>query len=171
MKKTPLKKETKTLKRSGFKQKLTTPLKRSKLRVVGHSTVAEQKKEIQFLLRQIVIQRDKGCILRNIRYCGGELGNEGVIFQADHLISRSNSATFADSRLVVCVCKRCHGWKSVGSNKRKAEYDQLVKPLLSKERQKLWEKCEKDLWMPKRTGSNDWKLFIIALKQELLIVK
>ncbi len=171
MKRTPLKRGIKTLKRSGFKQKLTTPLKRTKLRVVGHSTTAELKKEIQFLLRLIVIRRDRGCILRDVRHCGGELGIEGVVFQADHLISRSNSATFADSRLVVCVCKRCHGWKSVGSNKRKTEYDELVKPLLSNKIQTLWDQCEQDSWKPSRTGANDWKLHIIQLKQELGLLK
>jgi hypothetical protein len=49
------------------------------------------------------------CILRNIRHCGGEPGftflEDGVIgkvvLQADHLITRANSATYADSRLVV----------------------------------------------------------------------
>jgi len=46
-------------------------------------------------------------------------GIEGVVLLADHLITRANSATFADSRLVVCVCKSCHAFKSLGSNRHK----------------------------------------------------
>jgi len=59
------------MKRSGFKRKTSSEIKkigfnkRSKLRVVGHSTTAEIKQEIQSILRQIVIRRDGGCILRH----------------------------------------------------------------------------------------------------------
>lgn len=153
------------MKRTGFKKKATKPMKRSKLRVVGHSTTAEIKKEIQATLRQIVIARDGGCILRRVRMCGGDIGQS--VLQADHLITRSNSATFADVRLVVCVCRGCHGWKSLGSNLRKAQYDELVKRILPKETVDLWERCERDSWMPVRTGSTDWKMALIVLKQEL----
>ena len=97
------------LKRTGFKRKPTVPLKRTRLRVVGVSDTAELKKEIQRLVREIVMIRDKGCVLRSKRHCGGNLDTEGVVIQADHLITRSNSATFADTRLIVCICKSCHG--------------------------------------------------------------
>ena len=142
-------------------------MRRTKLRVSGHSTTTELKTEIQALLRQLVMKRDGGCVLRDIRMCGGELGVEGVVLQADHLISRSHSATFADSRLVVCVCRSCHGWKSLGSNLRKQQYDALVKTILPAKRVTLWEKCEADSWKPVRTGAYDWKLAIAGLKQEL----
>lgn len=153
------------MRRTGFKPKPRKPMKRTKIRVAGKSTTAELKAEIQALLRQIVIKRDGGCILRKIRNCGGDIGS--AVLQADHLITRSNSATYADSRLVVCVCRRCHGWKSLGSNQRKAQYDALVKTLLPKWTVELWESCEKDSWNPRRTTAFDWKLAKLVLEAEL----
>ena len=132
-------------------------MKRTKLHIVGHSTVSEQKVEIQSLVRSIVIIRDGGCILRKIRYC------DDPVLQADHLITRSNSATYADTRLIVCLCRSCHGWKFW----HEKEYDALVKSILPKDRVELWDRCLKDSWMPVRTSSQDWKIHIIALKQEL----
>lgn len=140
----------------------TKQMKRTKLRVKGHSTTAELKKDIQALLRQIVIKRDGKC-----QRCGVEYGTEGVVFQCDHLISRSNSATYADSRLCVLVCKPCHAWKSLGSNLRKKEYDQLMRSRLPRERVALWETCEERSWEARRTGAFDWKLAKIVLEQEL----
>lgn len=144
-------------------------MKRTKLKLVGDSDTATLKKEIQRLVREIVIKRDGGCVFRKIKghRCNGFRNDGKLILQADHLISRSNSATFGDTRLIVCICKGAHGWKSVGSNLRKNEYDALLKSILPKERVKLWEKCEKESWKPKRTGSYDWKLQILALNQEL----
>lgn len=162
------------MKRGGFLQH-KTPLKRStKLRVAGHSEVAETKRNIQALLRDIVIKRDGGCILRNVGisplypYCNGYAKDGHLILQADHLISRGNAATYADSRLVVCVCKGHHGWKSIGSNLRKRQYDEIVRQLLPPERVKLWDACERDSWRPHRAYAADWKLAEAALKAELV---
>ncbi len=139
------------------------------MRVTGSSDTAKTKEHIQALLRAIVILRDGGCILRNVRHCNGVEGQ--AVLQADHLITRSNSATFADHRLVVCVCKSCHFWKSVGSNKNKAQYDDLVKSIIEPERVALWETCEKDSWRPHRTSSMDWKLQAAYLKTKLDAMK
>ncbi len=132
------------------------------MRLVAKNDAAQNKKEIQRLLREIVIKRDGGCILRKVRRCGGIAPH--TVLQADHLITRANSATFADSRLVVCLCRPCHGgfkqW-------HKKEYDALVKSILSQERCELWDRCEKDSWRPVRKGAYDWGLEIIALKKEL----
>lgn len=159
------------MKRSYFKQKPRKPLKRTRLRLVGKSDTAEDKKEIQSLVREIVMKRDGGCILDarvfwkfDIPECNGYAKDGHLILQADHLVTRGNSATFADTRLVVCLCKGHHGWKSVGSNLRKAQYDKIVKAILPKARVALWEKMEADSW---RATKKDWKLEIIALKQEL----
>lgn len=147
------------MRRTPFKKKITKPMKRTKIRVKGHSTVAELRDEIQSLVRDIVMLRDGGCILRKHRLCGGEIGE--AVIQADHLITRSNSATYADTRLIVCLCKRCHGWK----HWYEKDYDRLVKTILSPERVKLWEKCEEDR-SRHITHKPDWKLEIISLKQE-----
>ena len=151
------------MKRTGFQRKPTVPLKRTKLRVVGVSTTAELKKEIQRLVRACVILRDKGCVLRNKRHCGGNLDTVGVVIQADHLITRANSATFADTRLIVCICKGCHLWKKYNENM----YDALIREVISKERVKLWEKCEADRYTTKRTGAWDWKIYIVQVEKEL----
>lgn len=163
----------------GFSAK-PKPLRRTKLRVVGHSETSDIKQEIQDLCRAIVIARDGGCIFRNqyawmaqgsIPACGGFRISDGeLILQADHLITRANSATFADTRLIVCVCQAHHGWKSLGSNARKAQYDELVRTLISPERVALWDRCEQDSWRPKRTSAMDWKLQLAALKNELQTV-
>ncbi len=141
------------------------------LRLVGQSDTAQVKREIQYVAREIVIARDGGCILRDIHYdgipeCNGYTKDGNLVLQADHLVSRSNSATFADTRLIVCVCQGHHGWKSLGSNARKKEYDELVRSFLSPERVKLWDECERDSWKPHRTTVYDLKLQLAALKQE-----
>lgn len=161
-----------------------TPLKRkTALNVVGHSDTAQLKENIQAELRRIVIARDGGCIFRprrvrvfgagtpaqEVRFstvpeCGGYAKDGHLILQADHLLTRANSATFADPRLVVCVCKAHHGWKSVGSNRNKAQYDAAVRSILPPERVKLWDACEKDSWRPVRTSASDWALELAYLK-------
>lgn len=164
------------MKRGGYLKRKTGLRRITKLRVAGKSEVSEIKREIQDTLRAIVIKRDDGCILRHnfdnpngwtIPTCNGYDKNGKLVLQADHLISRSNSATYADSRLVVCVCKGHHGWKSVGSNARKKQYDEIVRTLLPKDRVELWDKCEAVSWRPTRTGIYDWKLAEIALEKEL----
>lgn len=162
MKRTGFKwKPRKPLKRTAFKHKTVIPLKRTRLRVAGHSTSSEDKREIQSLLRQIVILRDKKCILYGKR-CYHEYGQDGVVWQAEHLIERSNSATYADTRLVVLVCRNCHGWKHFKKSNHD-QYDAWVKEKLSPERIRHWEQCKQDFGAHKV----DWKLEIIALKQEL----
>ncbi len=127
-------------------------------------------------MRAIVIKRDGGCIFQplfsregsdneaGLPYCNGYAKDGHIILQADHLISRSNAATYADTRLIVCVCKGHHGWKSVGSNLRKARYDAIVRQLISPERVKLWNAMEQDSWRPTKVC---WPLLLAAVKQEL----
>jgi len=163
------------LKRTGFQQKKRDAAhqwarqrqtgKPRKLNVVGHSDTAEIKREIQAVAREIVIKRDGGCILRDKRWCNGVPGL--AVLQADHLITRANSATYADTRLIVCVCQPCHAWKSLGGNRAKAQYDALVKTLLPPDRVALWERAEADSWRPHRNYVADWKLELTVLRVEL----
>lgn len=88
MKRTPLKQSTK-------------PLKRTRLRLEGKSDAATLKRDIQAILRQIVIKRDGGCLLRGHGKCT-------EILQGEHLITRANNATFADTRNIVCLCTYHH---------------------------------------------------------------
>lgn len=152
------------MKRSGFKRKVYKPLKKTKLNVVGHSSASKLKEEIQKLVRDIVIIRDGGCIFRNIvgHDCSGYANDGHLILQADHLITRANSATYADTRLIVCVCKGAHGWKKY----HEKEYNKLIRTILSKEIIKLWDRCEED--RARHTGRpQDWRVHILLLKKEL----
>ncbi len=140
---------------------------KTRTRIAGHTDTAEIKERIQALLRAIVIARDCGCILRDVRHCNGLPGIPGVVLQADRLITRANSATYADTRLVVCVCRPCHAWKSCGSNRQKAQYDALARTLLPPDRVALWDRCEQESWCPHRTFMSDWRLAEVVLKQEV----
>lgn len=140
-------------------------MKRTPLSKKGQSDTAKIKDEIQHLVREIVILRDGGCLFRNEpgHTCTGLTKYGDVILQADHLVTRANSATYADTRLIVCVCKGIHGWKSVGSNMRKAEYDRRVRLLISPDRVALWDRCEKESWRPQKMN---WQVELAALRQE-----
>lgn len=157
------------MKRSGFKKKIIKPLKRTRLKMRGVNETSVLKEQIQDLVRDIVILRDDGCVFKKEKghKCTGYAKDGHLVLQADHLITRGNSETFADTRLIVCVCKGIHGWKSVGSNMRKTEYDERVKKLISPERVKLWEDCEKRRFNSYKMGVYDWKLEIVNLHVEL----
>jgi hypothetical protein len=144
------------MKRSGF-IKRRTPLK-----VKGHSDTALVKEEIQAVVRDIVIKRDGGCILSSTGDCNGYRKDGELILQADHLITRANAATYADPRLIVCVCKGHHGWKRW----HEREYNALVRSILSADRVKLWDACEKESWKPHRAAAYNWPLTLAAPKQE-----
>lgn len=164
--KTPLRSNNKPLRRTSLARGNKPLLRKAPLHVEGKSTATQLKKEIQAYLRLLVIHRDGGCVLRNapgVPPCNGYRKDGEMIYQADHLITRGNSATFADTRLVVCLCKGHHGWKSVGNNLRKEEYDRIVRSLLSPDRVALWDRCEAESWRPTKM---DWSLELTALKQE-----
>ena len=152
------------MKHSFFKRK---PLIKPKLphnAHLGKETTKELKQAIQDQLRAIVIKRDGGCVMRG-RFghtCSGFRKDGELILQADHLLSRSHSATYADERLVVCVCKGLHGWKSVGNNLRKAEYDRFIRNLLPPDRVDLWERAENEKW---KVSKMDWRLELLRLQQ------
>ena len=129
-------------------------MKRTRLNKYSSHSAAQAKREIQALLRELVIKRDGGCVLRKLRHC-----NDPVL-QADHLITRANSATYADYRLVVCLCRSCHGWKHF----RKEEYDSILRGILPKDRVELWEKCLRESWRPVKM---DWQKEAMFIRQEI----
>jgi hypothetical protein len=74
--------------RGGYLQR-KTPLKtKTRLRIKGISETAELKDEIQCLVRDIVIIRDGGCILRNYpgHKCSG-FRNDGELNPLKRLVS------------------------------------------------------------------------------------
>ena len=88
------------MKRGGFLKRTTS------LKIQGNSETSLVKQRIQDLVRAIVIKRDGGCIFRHsydVTGCNGFTLDGRLILQADHLITRANSATYADTRLIVRV--------------------------------------------------------------------
>lgn len=156
------------MKRTGFKFKPRKPLRRTPLRVVGHSTTTELKNEIQALLRQIVILRDGGCILRHFKNeinpqyqeCGDFRKDGQLILQAEHLHSRNNASSFSDTRLIVCICRRHHIFYK---RQYPDEYYKLVKKHIGTIRSILLERVQND-HTPYKI---DLKLEKIALEKEL----
>jgi hypothetical protein len=144
-------------------------VKRTPLAKKGTSDTALIKDEIQNYIRAIVIKRDGGCIVGNnwgkfdVPACNGYRDDGELILQADHLITRANSATYADTRLIVYVCKGHHGWKKWNE----ARYNEIVRLILSPERVALWDRCHAARYIPTRMYASDWKKELAALKQEL----
>lgn len=175
MKKTPLKRGTSQLKKSGFKQKAYSTHKQGlarrldtkkvpKLATLSPSeTTKELKKEIQALLRDIVILRDGGCLLRHFPETGacGKYKQDGtLILQAEHLNSRTHSGTFGDTRNCVCLCQRHHiYWKPQNSER----YWQLIEEILPKERWDWYQRAKQDT----KAYKVDWVLVKLGLIQEL----
>lgn len=99
--------------------------------------------------------------------CGGYAKDGHLILQADHLMTRSNAATYAGTRLIACVCKAHHDWKSLGGNMCRKQYDTIVRKIIGLARAALWDRCEQESWRPKRTSVLDWKRQVIDLEAEL----
>lgn len=137
----------------------------SKLPPALYEDTKSLKEQIQKLLREIVMIRDKKCILYGIK-CSRQIGDEGVVWQAEHLIERSNSSTYADLRLVVLVCRNCHGWKHFKKSNHDL-YDEIVRSKLSPELVAHWDRCKADT----KAYKVDWRLEKIALEQELKRIK
>lgn len=141
-------------------------MKKSYLTRIAHytaDTTKEIKKRIQAKLRALVIKRDKGCWLRfypEAGACGGRRNDGELILQAEHLHTRANSASYGDSRLVVCICLHHHiHWKPQHS----ARYNELAEHFIGKERTKLWKRVRED-YSPHKM---DWRLVEIGIEKEL----
>lgn len=151
------------MKRAYFKTKPRKPLKRTRLHLKGHSTTTQIKDQIQAILREIVIKRDGGCILREYPEtgeCGGYTKEGKLILQAEHLHTRGNSASFACLDLVVCLCKRHHiYWKLQHSS----EYYEIVKKQIGKERSALLKAVQED----RKAHKIDWNLQLCGLQMLL----
>lgn len=145
------------MKRGGFLKRKT------KIRIKGVSDTHDLKEEIQATARAIVIKRDGGCVLRHYPktgLCGAYKKNGELILQAEHLNTRARMATFADTRLIVCLCQRHHiYWKPQHAD----EYFKLIKEIIGKERSALLERVQNDY----KAHKVDLKLELLALKKEL----
>jgi hypothetical protein len=154
MKRTTFKKPT--LEQVKAKQALKRPkqaLKRTLLAKLGKSSNSVLKREIQALLRQIVIKRDGGCVLNKY------LGNCNQILQAEHLVSRARTNYFGDTRNIVCLCSYHHiFWKPQFSRL----YWELIEKHLGPEKWEWYRRAEAD----NKAYKVDLKLVKLALEQE-----
>lgn len=139
-------------------------MKRTKLRVKGHSEMSEIKQEIQDELNTLVKLRDGGCILRHwpeTGSCGSRPTKDGhLIQQAEHLHTRANGASYADSRLVVCLCERHHIFYKPQYSDR---YYEIVRQIIGPERSALLDRVKAD----RSPHKMDWRLELLGLKNEV----
>lgn len=155
---------TENMKRTFWKKKPPNlkSVKKRNLRIPGHETTQELKKDIQALVREIAIKRDGGCVLRNFPEAGpcGWLRNDGqLILQAEHLVTRSNSASYGDMRNIVCLCAHHHSHFKPQFSRL---YWSLIRKIIGKVRWDWVERVEAD----KTPHKVDWKLVKLALQQE-----
>lgn len=158
------------MKRSPFRRKSLEEIKEAKkakknrpLKLLNHESSADLKKDIQALVRQIAIIRDGGCILRlfpEAGQCGGYRNDGELILQAEHLVTRSNSATYGDMRNIVCLCAHHHGHFKPQYSRL---YWDIIRKHLGEERWEWIEKVEAD----KSPHKVDWKLVKLSLEQDL----
>lgn len=139
-------------------------MKRTPLRKTGKSTNAQTKKRIQALLRELAIKTDGGCFLRNYEEagkCGGYRKDGQLILQAEHLISRQRSVSFAEPRNIVCLCQRHHFYFKKNQGRL---YWELVERYVGEERWEWIKKVEAD-HKPYHFSSQDWLNAEIYLTQ------
>ncbi len=172
------KNQGKGLKRSGFKKKAGTPLKRTpfvvkpenfkpmrrtKIRVKGHSTTTELKDDIQALVRRLALHRDKGCVLAGhpeTGACGGFRKDGKLILQFDHLNSRSHAISFAEVLLGVILCQHHHiNWKK----QNPTQFTRIIRELIGPARCNLLDRVQQDY----KAYKADWKLVKVVLEQEV----
>ena len=134
-------------------------LQRSKkgLSRVGKSDTAKLKREIQALVREIVIIRDKGCLLKGYKFACSN------VLQADHLITRGKNVGYADTRLIICLCSGHHTAKTFDDNN---EYEPLIRNEIGEKRAKLWDMVRADR-KSYPMSAWDWTKVIIGLKKDL----
>jgi hypothetical protein len=118
---------------------------------------AKLKVRIQALVRAIVIKRDKGCFLKGFRFQCNE------VLQADHLVTRGKNVGFADTRIIICLCKGHHTAKTFDKS---GEYEEEIKRRLPPENVVLWERAKKDHKIYPMSAY-DWGKEAIALEYEL----
>lgn len=85
--------------------------RRAPLRASSKEPIAQAKVRIQARIREIVIARDGGCVLRHYPEagpCACRKSDGSLILQAEHLVTRAASRYYADLRNVVCLCKYHH---------------------------------------------------------------
>jgi len=141
-----------------------TTLTGSRLRQTSKSEVAQCKKRIQALLRQLAIKRDQGCVLRHYQEdLPSSYANCNQILQAEHLNTRGSSGSFGDMRNIVCLCQRHHIFF-------KPQHSQLYWEIIEKhvgEERWAYYKRVRDDHSPHPMRLWDWEKLELELTQQL----
>lgn len=144
-------------------------MKRTPLNKKSKTPLALCKERIQGILRDCVIARDGGCVLRHYPEagrCGGYRNDGELILQGEHLITRERNISYGDLRNIVCLCRHHHGsWKPQHSRL----YWELVEKIVGPERWEWIKRVERD----RKTypmGLYEWQKIELALKQEREII-
>lgn len=146
----------------------TSGMKRSRLKKESDSPTAVIKRDIQARLRDGAILRDGGCVLRHFPEAGEcfDRRKDGeLILQAEHLITRANSATYADLRNIVCLC-RGHHLKF--KKQHSYLYWKLIERQIGPDRWKWFKLAEAD---KRKINKPDWKLSLLAIEQDIKNLK
>lgn len=130
-------------------------------------TVSQVKKKIQAKLRENAIERDKTCIIGqnasllplNWRVCAPRRQDGEIIVQAEHLVGRANSASYADMDNIVLLCMRHHFYFKT---QHPALYWEIVRKYIGEKRWEKTQKWEHD-YTPHHFVASEWRMMLNAL--------
>ncbi len=136
-------------------------MKRSRLKKKGSSKVSVIKDKIQGALRAKAFERDKTCVIgQNLhmvplvyRECGPFRNDGEMILQAEHLVGRANSASYADMDNIVLICQRHHFYFK---KQHPLRYAEIIKKHIGPERWQKVQDYEQNM-KPTHMVLADWK--------------
>jgi len=151
----------------GFpKKKKPTGMTGGKPRV-EKPTASKIKKLLQAKLREKAIERDGMCVIGQHldslpdqwRLCGNYTKDGRLILQAEHLVGRANSRSYADMDNIVLICLRHHFFFKQQCG---ALYWDIIRRHIGEERWGKIEAWEKDK-SPHHMVAGDWQNILDSL--------
>lgn len=139
------------------------------LRRKGKSPTAKAKDRIQSLLREKAIARDGGCVMRLYQEllphsyldCGPYRTDGELVLQAEHLVTRADSRSYADMDNIICLCKRHHFYFK---KQHGAVYWHIVRKHIGERRWKKVQAWEADR-SPCRVYQKEWEDMVVKLSK------
>lgn len=119
----------------------------------GKSNLSKIKRQIQAKLREKAIERDETCTIgkypsflpQNWLLCGSYRSDGELVVQAEHLVSRGNSASYGDMDNIVLLCKNHHIFFK---KHHPALYWEIIRKHIGEERWAKVQKWEAESWKP-----------------------
>lgn len=143
-------------------------MRKTSLNKKGKSPTTKAKNRIQAALRRKAIARDGGCVMRHYQSqlphqyldCGPYRTDGEIVLQAEHLVTRADSRSYADMDNIVCLCMRHHFYFK---KQHGAIYWHIIRQHIGEER---WEKVQ--AWeadrSPHRVYLKEWEQIAEALQ-------